>query len=202
MDSLSTLAIGVIAVALLTLAVVAVRSHINSTNVAEKQLALQERQFRARILQQQKEAEAASRMQRQKEEAAFYAMIAKQVTVRENREREEKRQREQALVDMMRALSGDTTVYAPVRPEPAAQPGIPADTATEVAIESRIDGTFEGWSGNTIFKLQNGQIWQQSMYGYNYHYAYIPKVVIYKTTGGWNMKVEGVDQAVTVKRIK
>lgn len=26
-------------------------------------------------------------------------------------------------------------------------------------IESRIDGTFEGWDGDTVFKLINGQIW-------------------------------------------
>ena len=31
-------------------------------------------------------------------------------------------------------------------------------------IESRIDGEFTGWSGDTIFKLRNGQIWQQSSY--------------------------------------
>jgi hypothetical protein len=70
------------------------------------------------------------------------------------------------------------------------------------AIESRIDGTFEGWDGDTIFKLQNGQIWQQAMYAYHYHYAYMPKVVIYKASGGWKMKVDGVDQAIAVKRIK
>jgi hypothetical protein len=30
-------------------------------------------------------------------------------------------------------------------------------------IESQIDGTFQGWSGETVFKLTNGQIWQQSI---------------------------------------
>ena len=28
-------------------------------------------------------------------------------------------------------------------------------------IESKIDGEFEGWEGDTIFKMMNGQIWQQ-----------------------------------------
>lgn len=27
-------------------------------------------------------------------------------------------------------------------------------------IETFIDGDFNGWEGNTIVKLQNGQIWQ------------------------------------------
>lgn len=33
-------------------------------------------------------------------------------------------------------------------------------------IESRIEGEFEGWDGDTIFELENGQIWQQSSYAY------------------------------------
>ncbi len=33
-------------------------------------------------------------------------------------------------------------------------------------IESRIAGTFTGWTGNTVFKLENGQIWKQAATGY------------------------------------
>lgn len=70
------------------------------------------------------------------------------------------------------------------------------------AIESEIDGTFNGWSGDTIFKLANGQIWQQSEYDYDYEYDYRPDVTIYQTAGGCKMKVEGVDDTILVKRIK
>ena len=70
------------------------------------------------------------------------------------------------------------------------------------AIESQIDGTFEGWSGETIFKLTNGQIWQQSSYSYTYHYAYRPEVVIYPAGGGCKMKVDGVRDSIAVKRVK
>jgi len=69
-------------------------------------------------------------------------------------------------------------------------------------IVSRIDGVFEGWDGDTIFKLENGQIWQQSSYAYTYHYAYRPKVIIYRTSGGYKMKVEGVDETIYVIRLK
>lgn len=69
-------------------------------------------------------------------------------------------------------------------------------------IETQIDGTFSGWDGETIFKLSNGQIWQQSAYAYTYRYAYRPKVLIFKTDGGYQMQVEGVDQRVRVKRLK
>src|SRR5688500_9081354 len=36
------------------------------------------------------------------------------------------------------------------------------------AIESHIDGSFQGWSGETVFKLENGQYWQQTDYDYEY----------------------------------
>jgi hypothetical protein len=72
----------------------------------------------------------------------------------------------------------------------------------EVAIESRIDGEFDGWEGDTIFKLQNGQIWQQTDYHFCYRYRYTPKVIICKVEGGWRMKVEGVSETIMVKRIK
>lgn len=70
------------------------------------------------------------------------------------------------------------------------------------AIESQIDGTFEGWSGETVFKLTNGQIWQQSSYAYTYHYAYRPEVLIYSGSGGCKMKVDGVSDSISVKRLK
>jgi hypothetical protein len=73
---------------------------------------------------------------------------------------------------------------------------------TADAIESQIDGEFHGWDGETIFKLRNGQIWQQAEYDYTYEYAYSPDVTIYKTAGGYKMKVEDVEDTIYVKRIK
>lgn len=75
-------------------------------------------------------------------------------------------------------------------------------TASQGAIESQIDGTFSGWDGDTIFPLINGQIWQQASYAYRYHYAYRPKVIIYRADTGYKMKVDGIDDALPVKRIK
>jgi len=70
------------------------------------------------------------------------------------------------------------------------------------AIETTIDGEFHGWDGETIFKLSNGQIWQQSEYSYTYSYAYMPSVTIYSTQSGCAMKVEGEDETIHVKRLK
>ena len=72
----------------------------------------------------------------------------------------------------------------------------------EPVIKSQIDGEFEGWEGETIFKLMNGQIWQQTSYDYTYHYAYMPEVEIYETTNGYILKVEDVDETIEVVRIK
>lgn len=69
-------------------------------------------------------------------------------------------------------------------------------------VESRIEGTFEGWDGDTLFQLENGQVWQQSSYAYLYHYAYNPNVCIYDDNGEWKMKVEDVDEVITVERLK
>lgn len=69
-------------------------------------------------------------------------------------------------------------------------------------ISSSIDGEFKGWDGETIFILTNGQIWQQSSYAYTYHYAYNPKVTIYKSAAGYTMTVDGMSGKINVKRLK
>ena len=74
--------------------------------------------------------------------------------------------------------------------------------AAQSVIETSVDGAFEGWEGETVVKLMNGQIWIQTEYYYEYHYAYMPDVLIYQSRGQWKMRVEGVDKAVGVKQLK
>jgi hypothetical protein len=78
----------------------------------------------------------------------------------------------------------------------------PKSQSPQAAIESQINGTFNGWEGETIVKLMNGQIWQQSEYYYHYHYAFMPKVLIYISGGGYKMKVDGIEKSVGVTRLK
>jgi hypothetical protein len=73
---------------------------------------------------------------------------------------------------------------------------------TPEIIESRIDGEFSGWEGETIFKLMNGQIWQQIDGRYKYKYKYSPKVIIFRSGAGFEMQVEGVDGRIRVSRLK
>jgi hypothetical protein len=78
----------------------------------------------------------------------------------------------------------------------------PKPTVMQSVIESQVDGDFEGWEGETVVKLMNGQIWLQTEYHYEYHYAFMPDVLVYQTSSGWKMRVEGTRQAVGVTQLK
>jgi hypothetical protein len=88
------------------------------------------------------------------------------------------------------------------RPTPPADSVSPRAPAAPALIESQIDGEFTGWEGETIFALRNGQIWQQASYAYKYHYAYAPKVLIYRAGSGYRMRVDKVDGEISVIRLK
>lgn len=75
--------------------------------------------------------------------------------------------------------------------------------AGQGVINSQIDGAFNGWRGETIYRLRNGQIWQQASYYYRYRYAYSPSVMIYKDGGTYKMIVDGDnDRPIPVKRLE
>ena len=78
--------------------------------------------------------------------------------------------------------------------------GLPGNA--DSAVETRISGDFEGWQGGTTWLMDNGQVWQQTSQGQHYYYASRPKVVIYRVSTGWKMKVEGDNEEVPVKRVK
>jgi hypothetical protein len=77
--------------------------------------------------------------------------------------------------------------------------GAPAPTGD--VIESRIDGEFEGWTGETVYALLNGQYWQQAVYSYRYHFAYSPAVRILEENRRYLMYVDGIDDSVEVRLI-
>jgi hypothetical protein len=66
-------------------------------------------------------------------------------------------------------------------------------------IESQIDDAFEGWQGESKYKLTNGQSWKQERYKYEYKYSYRPHVIIYETSSGTVMDVDGC--TAIVKRV-
>jgi hypothetical protein len=70
------------------------------------------------------------------------------------------------------------------------------------AVESRIDGLFNGWTGSTTFKLANGQVWQQSDYGIRIHASLNPQTTIYESASGCRIQVEDVDETIRVTRTR
>ncbi|MDE2345726.1 MAG: hypothetical protein KGL13_04585, partial [Gammaproteobacteria bacterium] len=70
-------------------------------------------------------------------------------------------------------------------------------------IESHIAGHFTGWTGNTVFKLENGQIWKQAATGYFTNIDLDnPEVVIKKLTFGYLLTLPGHGETVFVRRVK
>lgn len=69
-------------------------------------------------------------------------------------------------------------------------------------IESKIDGDFEGFDEDNVYKLNNGQIWIQTESRYYYYYAYMHDVIIFESNGRYYMKVDGVSDAVEVEQLR
>ena len=69
-------------------------------------------------------------------------------------------------------------------------------------LESRIAGAFRGWSGDTIFRLENGQIWRQVGGGRFVVRMEDPRVTIKRgSLGSYFLSVEGYGSRVKVARI-
>lgn len=69
-------------------------------------------------------------------------------------------------------------------------------------LQTSIDGEFSGFEHEKLFKLMNGQVWQQSEFFIHLHYAYGPRVMLYQEAGGTMMKVDGVEKAVRVMQVR
>lgn len=71
-------------------------------------------------------------------------------------------------------------------------------------IVSRINGTFSGWDGQTVFKLENGMIWAQADKDKFYTQEMQSPTVTIKPGlfGAWNLTVEGHDDECRVQRIQ
>ncbi|MDG6099046.1 hypothetical protein EXU34_16465 [Alteromonas sp. ZYF713] len=65
----------------------------------------------------------------------------------------------------------------------------------------QIDGDFEGFDDEVLFKLMDGTFWIQDQYLYWYHYAYSPRVNILGANGRFYLQVEGQNQIVPVRQI-
>lgn len=65
----------------------------------------------------------------------------------------------------------------------------------------RIRGAFTGYHGDAIFRLSNGQVWQQRRYKYKYKYAYRPLAQLYTENGRTFLAIAVMDEPVEVVRV-
>lgn len=69
-------------------------------------------------------------------------------------------------------------------------------------LESTIVSKFEGLNTGNIYRLANGQVWEQ-VEPWIWVWIWVnPAVMIYSASGGYKMKVEEIEHPVFVRRIK
>ena len=74
----------------------------------------------------------------------------------------------------------------------------------EAEFVTRITGDFKGWSGETIFRLENGQVWRQRLQGkYRYSGPPNPEVRIKRNfLGFYMMTLVEADKSIGVKLVR
>ena len=74
---------------------------------------------------------------------------------------------------------------------------------SDSAFEARLSGDFTGWTGKTIFKLDNGQVWRQRSSA-NYRHRGSDRRVTFKKNwmGGWEMTVVSSGKTVLVRQVQ
>jgi hypothetical protein len=108
-------------------------------------------------------------------------------------------EREVVEVKAATAAEVDRRVAEERRVERAAEQAV----AKDLPFDAEVLAPFNGWTGKTVFKLNNGQIWQQRQQG-SYRHQAAGKQVRFEQNflGGWEMTVIGTGRSVGVKRLK
>ena len=80
--------------------------------------------------------------------------------------------------------------------------GSSAASHGQPVIESTIISKFEGLNAGNIYKLANGQVWEQ-VEPWIWVWIWVnPTVTIYAASGGYKMKIENIEHHVFVRRLK
>jgi len=85
----------------------------------------------------------------------------------------------------------------------ASQIGFSHYTGEREEFSARIVGSFRGWSGRTLFRLDNGQVWQQSESGSYELTLDSPEVRLRpKAMGSWMLVLKHNNRGVRVRRVE
>ena len=96
------------------------------------------------------------------------------------------------------------TLAAPDSPERFGIEQVEREAETPDVLESRLVGDYRGWTGNTVFELENGQVWRQVQSGSaRYRGPANPRVYIRKRAfGSYRLQVEGSNRTIRVDRVR
>ena len=96
------------------------------------------------------------------------------------------------------------TLAAPDSPERFGIEQVEREAETPDVLESRLVGDYTGWTGNTVFELENGQVWRQVQSGTaRYRGPANPTVYIRKRAfGSYRLQVEGSNRTIRVERVR
>ena len=74
-------------------------------------------------------------------------------------------------------------------------------TTMSTTINSKIVGAFHGFHGGAVFRLTNGQAWQQKRYEYKYRYKFRPSVQIVSDGNAHMLYLDCMDEPIAVVRV-
>ncbi|MCU0755204.1 MAG: hypothetical protein MUE46_08790 [Xanthomonadales bacterium] len=95
------------------------------------------------------------------------------------------------------------TVAARVALNDPSQIGFAHYSGERVEYTTRISGRFHGWTGRTLFRLDNGQVWQQSESGSYELTLDNPEVRMRpKALGSWMLVLKYNNRGVRVRRVE
>ena len=73
----------------------------------------------------------------------------------------------------------------------------------DMPLEARLVGDFKGWTGKTVFRLDNGQVWRQRSASTYRHKGSDMRVRFEQNwMGGWEMEVLSTGKSVLVKKLR
>jgi len=88
-------------------------------------------------------------------------------------------------------------------PEPVFSPEVISSIPSlNTVVKARITSDFDGLKDGNIYKLDNGQIWEQTDFYIHTRIAITPSVIIWRDGVVYKMIVDGIDKAVTVRQLE
>lgn len=66
-------------------------------------------------------------------------------------------------------------------------------------VKSTFKNDFDGWRGETVFELENGQVWKQDQYESDYNNSYHQEALIYYSGLEYRLQVEG--KSIAIKKV-